>query len=297
MGLFSPKSMKEASMAAALSDMADAAASADKGESYAIAQVPENKKDDSYMIAQAPEAEKGSGETISEAPKAESKEEANIKIQKKDENNTKTPLRGNNKAGGPENGNETDRSSSYSQNDIMSFASKSPETISHKISTITITNKDIEYVIKAIDTTAAENGSTAADEKDEEEPADKIVVFGAALVSDGSEQETVDRQELNYLIPVEKYDKFVSELTGTFGESNVQVGAYVTEDMTGKLEKLRSQLDEINTSIEKLDNNGKKESKAKIEQLEKERSDIESQIEQITVENDFVSISIFIYKE
>lgn len=310
MGLFSPKSMNGATMAAAPSDMADDAASAGKGESYSIMRAPEAQNDSSYEIAQVPEigennsytisqaseTEKESSDMTSEAPKAESKE-TNSNTQKKGENNTKPILRGFNKADVTVSSNGTDRSSTCSQNEIMGIASVSEETISHKTSTITITNEDIDYVIKTINTAAAENGSTAADDKNEQEPDDEIAMFGASSVSDGSDQKNVDRRELNYLIPVDKYDKFVSELTGIFGESSVQVGSYVTEDMTGTLEKLRSQLDEINTSIEKLDNSAEKGNKAKVEQLEKERSDIESQIEQITVENDFVSISIFIYNE
>lgn len=248
-------------------------------------------------MSQAPEAEQDNDNTMSEAPKAESKENLNIETKESKEANTERVLKSFAMANGAEGGNETDRSSTSSQSMIMDFEVQSAEIISNKSSSITITYKDTEYVLETINTTATENGSTAVDEQGEEEPVSEGMTFSIASASEQSVQKNVDRQELSFLIPVDKYDSFISELTGILGESNVQVGAYVTEDMTGTLEKLRSQLDEINTSIEQLDNSKERDSKAKVDQLEKERCDIESQIEQITVESDYISVSIFVYNE
>lgn len=281
MGLFSPKAVTEAAMAAP--SAMSSGVSADRGESYAM--------------SQAPEAEQDNDNTMSEAPKAESKENLNIETKESKEANTERVLKSFAMANGAEGGNETDRSSTSSQSMIMDFEVQSAEIISNKSSSITITYKDTEYVLETINTTAIENGSTAVDEQGEEEPVSEGMTFSIASASEQSVQKNVDRQELSFLIPVDKYDSFISELTGILGESNVQVGAYVTEDMTGTLEKLRSQLDEINTSIEQLDNSKERDSKAKVDQLEKERCDIESQIEQITVESDYISVSIFVYNE
>ncbi len=280
MGLFSPKAINDAAMAAPSAMVGGV--SADKTESFKISSASaalEGKKEDNTAKSEAHEAKS--------AEEGKESKDGSIELAPKDFG----------MANGAENSNEVDRSSTSSNNRAMDIAAQSAEIISHKSSTITITNEDTEYVLKTISSVATENGSTAMEEQDKEKPADESLTLGIASVSDQSTQESADRQELNYLIPVDKYDKFISELTGTLGESNVQVGAYVTEDMTGTLEKLRSQLDELYISIEQLENNDNEDSKSKVAQLEKERYEIESQIEQITIESDFTSLSILIYNE
>jgi hypothetical protein len=201
------------------------------------------------------------------------------------------------------NGTEADRSVTENDRGTASvYTALAPvdDTVSNKVSTITITVDDPGAVTEKIKILAVENNGGL------KEP---VLLKSAKIASDGQTEAagtgeasatattgTEAAQPLRYVIPSANYDKFMSSINGTFGASNIQSGALVTEDLTGTLKDKMKQSDEIDAKIQELQQDSAKNAEA-IDELKAEQEQLDDQIETIRLDTDFVTITIYINKK
>ena len=191
------------------------------------------------------------------------------------------------------NGTVADRSVSASgRSGALAYANsqQADETVSNKVSTITITADEPEAVTKKVKTLALENNGELKEQT--------LSKASAKSTSGGQSAEAGagDAQPLYYVIPNANYDKFVSSVNGTFGAANVQSGALVTEDLTGTLNDKMKRSDEIDSQIQVLQQNSAKNADT-INELKTEKEELEGQIETIRLDSDFVTVTIYINKK
>ncbi len=174
------------------------------------------------------------------------------------------------------------------------------DTVNNKVSTITITVDDPGAVTEKIMTLALENNGGL------KEP---VLLKSAKIASDGQTEAagageasttatsgTEAAQPLRYVIPSANYDKFMSSINGTFGASNIQSGALVTEDLTGTLKDKMKQSDELDAKIQELQRDSAKNA-AEIDELRARKEQLDDQMETIRLDSDFVTITIYINKK
>ena len=202
------------------------------------------------------------------------------------------------------NGTVADRSVSASgRSGALAYANSQPadETVSNKVSTITITADEPEAVTKKVKTLALENNGVLKEQTLSKASAKSASGGQSAEAGKGEAPVATaagagDAQPLYYVIPNASYDKFVSSVNGTFGAANVQAGALVTEDLTGTLNDKMKRSDEIDSQIQVLQQNSAKNADT-INELKTEKEELEGQIETIRLDSDFVTVTIYINKK
>jgi len=198
----------------------------------------------------------------------------------------------------------TDRSvGSNGRVTASAYASSLPvdETVSNKVSTITITDNKPEAAAEKIKALALENNGGI-----KEQPLHKTGVkstFDEQYAGTGSGEASAPTvtsdgaaQTLYYVIPNANYNKFISSIHSTFGAANVQSGALVTEDLTGTINDKMKQSDGIDAQIQKLQRDSAKNADT-INELKKTKEELDDQIETIRLDSDFVTVTIFINKK
>ena len=180
----------------------------------------------------------------------------------------------------------TDREIAITGADLMSQI----ETASNRVSSITITADNPEEELEKVSALALENNGDVAEEAAAEQNMSMKAV----------ENETEDMSlqvKKSFLIPDTQYDQFVTTLYTTFGEENVQLGAFVTEDMTDSLNNNIAKANEIDSRIQELRNSDSKEDSGEIDKLKAEKETVDSQIEEIRLGTDFINITVMINKK
>lgn len=172
------------------------------------------------------------------------------------------------------------------------------ETASNKLSTITISADNADVQAEKVRTLALENNG---------EVVDKSVNLMATTTTESTDQavsiqadtamETTDaltQTELNLIIPDTQYDQFITSLNTTFGEVNVQKGAFVTEDMTEVLNSYIARANEIDNRIQELQKKDSTKNSSEINDLKAEKEVVNSRIDQIRLGTDFVNVTVYI---
>lgn len=197
-------------------------------------------------------------------------------------------------------GTEADRSvAAKDRSTAAAYATSMPveETVTNKVSTITITADEPGAAIEKIASLALENNG--------ELKVQSVFTAGAtpeergngspnAAIAKSSGTET--GQPLNYIIPSANYDKFISSINGSFGAANVQSGALVTEDMTATINEEMKRSDEIDAELQQLQQDNEKNAD-RIDSLKKEKEDLDNRIETLRLNSDFVTVTIYIYEK
>lgn len=99
-------------------------------------------------------------------------------------------------------------------------------------------------------------------------------------------------QYLIYLIPNENYDRFVSEIVSNVGQANVIIYGPFAADMTEVIRSLKTRINEIKEEISQKENGDREKWTEEIEELRKEKINIECLIEKIRLESDYTTINI-----
>lgn len=224
-------------------------------------------------------------------------------------------------AGKRENGREPD-----AQNrDRSVYISGAPETdtISNKLSFITIIADDPKLQAETVRSLAeGNNGETPEERQAEfmgnadmeyeaaaEYPAgleySEATVYSAGVESIASAtlksaNNTASDQTqiiLQYIFPMTHYDQFVTVLNDSFGTANVQMGAFVSEDLTDTLEGMVNESGEIDTRIQKLKKEDSVINADEVYELNRQKGKVDKQIEAVRLGSDFVTVTIYINKK
>lgn len=176
------------------------------------------------------------------------------------------------------------------------------ETASNKVSTITITSDDTKALAEKLKTLVLENSGDIKEDSNGRDGSAALYAGAAPpenkiTAESGSTAYTLSQDRLSFTIPETQYDHFVSDLNSTFGEANVQVGAFVTEDMTEVLNNDITRANEIDNQIQTLKEKESEKNAEELKNLNDEKAVIESQVEEIRLGSDFVNVNIYINKE
>lgn len=145
-------------------------------------------------------------------------------------------------------------------------------------------------------------------------PAARVESFRAvALQNSGEEQpkallksesmftmnatDTNDEIVLTFSIPNKQYDSFAQTLNSDYGQSNIEPGALVSEDLTEKLNSLITQSNDLDTKIKKLEDADSAANADKISELKAEMEKVKNEIESIRLNTDFTTVTIIIKKK
>lgn len=172
------------------------------------------------------------------------------------------------------------------------------ETAGNKLSTITISADNPDVQAEKVRTLALENNGEVVDKSANlmatttTESTDQAVSIQAdtAMETTGALTQT----ELNFIIPDTQYDQFITGLNTTFGEANVQKGAFVTEDMTEVLNSYIARSNEIDNRIQELQKKDSTKNSSEINDLKAEKEAVNSRIDQIRLGTDFVNVTVYI---
>jgi len=165
------------------------------------------------------------------------------------------------------------------------------ETASKKYSTITLLTDDPDSEVSKIRQVALSNNAEIMEDRSTAYESSDIKTFSLQVTSD--EQKT----ELNIKLPYSQYDRFVEVLKETYGIAALQVGAFVTEDMTEILNTNISISNEIDNQIQELRKTNNEKNAETIKELQERKEGVDSLIEEIRLGSDEVFINIFINKK
>ncbi|MGE5615012.1 MAG: zf-HC2 domain-containing protein [Bacillota bacterium] len=199
---------------------------------------------------------------------------------------------------------ETDRSATVSDmkaaQSMVAGKVVEEETAVNRISTITILVEDPQATVEIVRTLAFENSGEEAAADDETVGTMKIGFSDptAALKSMETEVDVNDAAagQMKFIFPSMNYDAFVEAVSELFGEANVRISALVTEDMTDTLNELIAESARIDNRIRELQK-GNNTGSSEIDELEKEKENVDGQIERIRLGSDLVTVTVNINKK
>lgn len=174
------------------------------------------------------------------------------------------------------------------------------EAAASKLSTITITAENLDTQAEKVKALALENSGDMTDNS-----AYSVGTAASSTEKDTSIQANMAmskaaepaQAQLNFMIPDTQYDQFIAAVNTAFGEVNVQIGAFVTEDMTDTLNSGIVRSNEIDSQIQELQKKDGTKNAGEINDLKKEKDVVDSQIEKIRLGSDFVNVTVFIIKK
>lgn len=166
---------------------------------------------------------------------------------------------------------EVDRSSAI-QNRETAFSGaevmQKDETADSKLVTITITADEPEL------------------------QAEKVKMLAATMSAKAND--TATKVDMDFIIPEEQYEQFLEALNTSFGEANVQIGAFETEDMTDTLNSNITKSVEYDNKIQELQKKDSEKTTDEIKELKEKKEAIDIQIEEIRLGTDFINVKVFI---
>lgn len=166
------------------------------------------------------------------------------------------------------------------------------ETASSKSSEITITADEPEAVAETVAELASLNNGIIPVEN---EPAGSSDIQSSSAwgreISDTDET----RIQMQIVFTQDDYQAFTAAVNDAFGAANVQIGPFITEDMTDQLNALIEQSEMYDNNIKELQN--KNSNNEKVEKLKKEKEEIVQQIETIRLNSDFVNVRVNINRK
>ncbi len=167
------------------------------------------------------------------------------------------------------------------------------ETLYSKMSTVTITSDEPEEMVETIRVLAIGNGGEEGVStifKIKNEAADAPDAIEMQL----SEGVDTMQPKLQFIFPQSNYDQFITVLNDALGAANVQMGAFVSEDVTQLLDNMIKESEVIDEKLQKhqMDNGSTENDEIKKLKIQKEMTD--SQIEEMRLGSDLVSVTIYI---
>jgi|GEM_PF-1138370 len=151
-------------------------------------------------------------------------------------------------------------------------------------------NEDLDKLTDKIKAIASENGAEFNEAVGEANQASGVMKQGVTKqVDNGADVSTI--RTLNFKVPSLQYERFVTVLTESFGQSNVQVNMNV-EDLTGRVNELNSRLADLNASIGEAGNNAEISDPQKLDAEKAERDAVEAEIERVELDSDYTFINM-----
>ncbi len=192
---------------------------------------------------------------------------------------------------------ESDRSYAFEESRELAIAGRKqmamPETASIKYSSITLMADDPASEVSKIRQIALSNNADVIENKSlDDESSDSITAFSLPPASE-AEQKT----ELNIKIQHSQYDRFIEELKEIYGIADLQVGAFVAEDMSEILSTNISISNDIDNQIQELRKNDSEENTEEIKKLQSDKESVDNLIEEIRLGSDEVTVNIYINKK
>lgn len=166
------------------------------------------------------------------------------------------------------------------------------ETASSKSSEIIIAADEPEAAAETVTELASLNNGTIPVENEQAGSSD-IQNSSAREISNTDET----RIQLQIVFTQDDYHSFTTAVNNAFGAANVQIGPFITEDMTDQLNALIEQSEMYDNDIKELQNEKSGSNNEKIEKLKKEKEEIIQQIETIRLNSDFVNVRVNINRK
>jgi hypothetical protein len=172
------------------------------------------------------------------------------------------------------------------------------ETVNSRLSTITVSAEDPNTFIDKIKSLAVANNAEIVDNQltvtfsesmtaAKQANADQTVT--AADYAGGPEQ-----QRLYFTMPDTQYEQFATALNNEFGAANVQVGAFVTEDMTEPLNRAIKESNALDNRMQELEKEDSTKNASKMEDLKAQKEAADKRIDELRLGNDFVNVTILV---
>lgn len=189
-----------------------------------------------------------------------------------------------------ENKSEINRSAANKNRDIqapMLASAFIAEKASSNSVTLTILVDDPTVQADKIRTVAVDNGG--------EEKKDN----GLKLSIEATDQTDKDKDEIiiGFLLPNIQYDKFAGSLNTIYGQSNIEPGMKVMEDLTNKLNELITQSNDLDSRIKEAETKNDKASRDELDKLKTDKQNIENDIENIRLGSDFTNVTVILKRK
>lgn len=190
---------------------------------------------------------------------------------------------------------EVDRSAAPEERvaSIKKAGSADVETLYNKMSTVMITSDEPEEMAETIRVLAIGNGG--------EEGISAILEIknAAAEASDTTEIQFSDgigtmQPKLQFVFPQSNYDRFITVLNDALGAANVQMGAFVSEDVTQLLNNMIKESEDIDETLQNHQKENGNTDSDEISKLKIQKEEIDGRIEETRLDSDLVSVTIYI---
>lgn len=183
---------------------------------------------------------------------------------------------------------DVDRSADALDREITKAAMEKAETekVYKKMSTVTITADEPEQMAETIRVLAEGNGGEEAADSELTEPDERIEMAFSS---------SVGRQvQLQFVFHQVSYERFLDVLNDALGASNVQMGAFVSEDVTETLNSMIVESEAIDIRFSELQKRNGEADSDEIDNLRMQKEKIDSQIEKMRLDSDLVSVTVYI---
>jgi len=190
---------------------------------------------------------------------------------------------------------EVDRSATKEEREasMSLIRAAAGETVYSRMSTVTITADEPEEITQTVKVLAAGNGgeeAAASMLKTQDADVERIETrFSEAIAG--------TQAPLRFVFQQNSYDKFITVLNDALGAANVQMGAFVTEDVTDRLNSMISESETIDGRLQELQNKNKGSDNKEITELKKQKEAIDAQIEEMRLDSDLVKVTVYINKK
>jgi len=190
---------------------------------------------------------------------------------------------------------EIDRSARPEEREASMFmkGTAAGETVYSRMSTITITADEPEEMAHTVKVLAVGNGgeeAAASMLKAQDADIERIEARFAEAIAG-------TQAPLKFVFQQNSYDKFITVLNDALGAANVQMGAFVTEDVTDRLNSMISESEAVDERLHELQNKNKGSDSDEIAELKKQKEAIDAQIEEMRLDSDLVTVTIYINKK
>jgi len=182
---------------------------------------------------------------------------------------------------------DVDRSAGVLEREITKAAIEfaETETIYRKMSTVTVTADEPAEMAETIKVLAEGNGGEEAVGSNQMESLGR----NESLVASSMGKQL----QLQYVFHQTSYDKFIDVLNDALG-ANVQMGAFVSEDVTDTLNSMITESEGIDNKLNELQSKNSKTDSDEINELRMQKEKIEGQIEKMRLDSDLVTVTIYI---
>ena len=183
-----------------------------------------------------------------------------------------------------------DRSASSYNRDVqapMIASATAAETASSRTTSLTVLVDDPAAQMESIKAIAVQYGG-------EEQPK-TLLKSGSIAAMDTAD--TNNELVLTFSIPNKQYDSFAQSLNKDYGQTNIEPGALVSEDLTETLNSLITQSNDLDTKIKKLGETDPTMNTDKAEELKVEKDIVQNEIENIRLNTDFTNVTVIIKKK